>query len=85
MDLITKYFLITVMLKDNSVHKGIRKNEAGNVDSCFLLFRGKAEQTYGRDNIICFQCVQLSNHSDELKNHLMKSDSLGVRKRRHER
>ncbi len=85
MDLITKYFLITVMLKDQSVHKGIRKNEAGDVDSCYLLFKDRAEQNYGRDNIIYFQCVQLSKYSDELKKHLMQSDGVGVRKRRHER
>ena len=72
MDLTTKYFLITVMLKDKSIHKGIRKNEAGDVDSCYLLFKGRAEQNYGRDNVIYFQCVQLSKHSDEVKDHLIK-------------
>ena len=81
MDLITKYFLITVMLKDKSIHKGIRKNEAGDVDSCYLLFKGRAEQNYGRDNIIYFQCVQLSKYCDELKDHLIKCRNKDVKRK----
>ncbi len=66
-DTMPGYFLITVMLRDKSVHKGIRKHESGDINSCFLLFKGRAEDGYGRDNIIYFQCVQLSKHSDEVK------------------
>ena len=69
-DTMPGYFLITVMLRDKSVHKGIRKNDTGDINACFLLFRERAENSYGRDNIIYFQCVRLSSHSDEVKAHL---------------
>ena len=66
------YFLITVMLLDKSVHKGIRKKESGEINACFLLFKGLAEDSYGRDNIIYFQCVQLSKYSDGVKGLMTK-------------
>ncbi len=69
------------MLNDKSVHTGIRKNEAGDIDSCYLLFKNRAEDSYGRDNIIYFQCVQLSRYSDELKRHLQDSQLRVVNKR----
>lgn len=81
MDIIPSYYLITIMLKDKSVHTGIRKNEAGDIDSCFLLFKSRAEESYGREKIIYFQCVQLSRYSDELKNHLQESQIRVVKKR----
>ncbi len=35
MDIIPIYYHITIMLKDKSVHTGIRKNEAGDIDFCY--------------------------------------------------
>ncbi len=81
MDINPRYYLITVMLNDKSVHTGIRKNEAGDIDSCFLLFKSRAEESYGREKIIYFQCVQLSMYSDELKRHLQESQLRVVKKR----
>jgi hypothetical protein len=81
MDIIPRYYLITVMLKDTSLHKGIRKNEAGDIDSCFLLFKSRAEESYGYENIIYFQCVQLSKYSNELKRYLQSSQLKIIKKR----
>ena len=71
MDITTRYFQITVMIKDKSVHKGIRLTEHSDIDSSFLLFKKRAEENYGAGNIIYFECVQLSRYSDEVKNYII--------------
>ena len=72
MDLTVRYFLIKVTLKDKSVHYGVRETEHSDIDLMFLLCRNKAHESYGADKVIDFQCVQLSKHSDEVKDHLRK-------------
>lgn len=67
-----RYYFITVMLKDKSLHKGIRTNESMEIDSAFILFRGRAHESFGQSNVIYFQCVQLSKHSDEVKDFNIK-------------
>ena len=81
METVVRYFLITVMLKDKSVHKGIRESEYNDADSMFIICRNKAFENYGRDNVIYFQSVQLSKHSDEVMEYLRKK-SAGNKTRR---
>ena len=71
-DIIPRYYLITVMLRDNSVHRGVREDAYGDLDSRYQLYKNKAGDAWGDENIIYFQCVQLSNHSDEVKDYKIK-------------
>lgn len=83
MDLIVRYYQITIQLKDKSIHKGIRETEFGDIDSNFITFRSKADENYGQSNIIYFQCVQLSKDSDEVKDYkIKKSAKSGVRNKK---
>lgn len=67
------YFLITVILKDESVHSGIKENQA-ELDMAHLAFQGHAHKAYGINNIIYCDCVQLSMLSDELKKYMKQKD-----------
>lgn len=67
-----RYYLITVMLKNKSLHTGIRTNESLGIDSAYILFRGRAHESFGQNNVVFFQCVQLSTLSDEVKDFNIK-------------
>lgn len=80
-DITARYYQITIMLRDKSVHSGVRENAALDIDSAYLLFRNKAMEIYGDNNVIYFQCVQLSKHSDEYKNYMIRKAATAGRKR----
>ena len=71
------YFLISVILKDKSSHKGLRESFY-DLDAAYLAFQVLAQQAYGRHNIMHFECMQLSNHSEQVKLYLKKKGRTGT-------
>lgn len=65
-----------MVLKDKTVHKGIRENSF-EIDTAYLAFQVRAQKAYGAGNILHFECYQISRHSDQLKIHLKQKGRTG--------
>ena len=61
------YYLITVLLKDKKSYRSIRELKVNDIDHAWLLYKSQAEEHFGFGNIEDFDCVQVSEHSPELK------------------
>ncbi|MEJ7737415.1 MAG: hypothetical protein WKF97_08315 [Chitinophagaceae bacterium] len=68
------YFRVTIELKGKII-TGIRKNPF-DTDTAFVTFKAHAENYYG-SRMLHFDCVQLSNHCDEVKLHLKQQGRTG--------
>ena len=71
------YFLITVTLKDKSVHSGIRENQT-EIDIAYLTFKVHVHKAYGIDNVLHYDCVQLSVQSDEVRKYMKQKGKTGI-------
>ena len=61
------FYKITVLIKGGKSYNSIRKLPQNDIDHAWLLFKSQAEDHFGFGNIEDFDCVQLSEHSPEVK------------------
>lgn len=59
------FYKITVILKDKSVHTGIRELQTNDIDHAWKLYKQRCIEHYGASKIEDYNCVQVSIHSPD--------------------
>ena len=67
------FYRITITLSSKTV-KGIKELDNKDIDDVWLIFKASAEQAYDRQNILDFEVVMVSKHSDDYRNWKLKSN-----------